>query len=356
MPRQIDNIDSYVTAAWELLQRLIAIPSYSRAEAAAATFLCDTLTHYGLSPQRINNNIYCLPPALDPARETILLNAHIDTVRPVASWQRDPHTATLEGDTLYGLGSNDCGGGLVALTQVFRILCSHHDDLDYNVILLLSAEEEVSGRLGIAAALPLLPPIDVAIIGEPTSMQPAIAEKGLMVIDLEAHGRSGHAARNDGDNAIYKLVNDINWIRSYTFPRVSTLLGATVMQVTQVSAGTQHNVIPDRAMAVIDVRTNELYTNEEVFQLISTHCQSTATARSFRLKSSFIAPEHPLIRRCIALGGTPFGSPTLSDQALLSCPSFKLGPGDSRRSHTADEFITLSELRHAIDFYLHLLS
>lgn len=262
----------------------------------------------------------------------MLLNAHIDTVKPVASYTRNPYEPSLEDGTLYGLGSNDCGGGLVSLLQVFREL-SASERCPYNLVYLASAEEEVSGKDGISRALPLLPHVDVAIVGEPTGMQPAVAEKGLMVVDITAHGKSGHAARNEGVNAIYEALDDLCWIRSHRFDRVSQFLGPTKMQATVVNAGTQHNVVPDECKIVVDVRTNELYTNEEVFDIISSHCKSECRARSFRLHSSRIDLNHPLVERCVALGLQPFGSPTLSDQALMPFASLKLGPGRSARSH-----------------------
>ncbi len=347
------SLDEYVAQAWALLQELIALPAPSGEEAARADLLCATMSAYGLQPQRVGNNVYALAAPYEPSLPTVLLNAHIDTVRPVASWQREPFIATIEGDRLYGLGSNDCGGGLVTLLQFFRHLAAAHTRRE-NVVFVASCEEEISGVNGIERVLPLLPPIDVAIVGEPTAMQPAIAERGLMVVDVIARGTSGHAARGEGVNAIYAILDDIAWLRTYTFPRRSTLLGATTMQVTMITAGTQHNVVPDVCHAVVDVRTNEYYDNKTVFDVIQAHCTSEVAARSFRLNSSHIDPQHPLVARCVALGRTPFGSATLSDSALLPCPSLKLGPGDSARSHTADEYICLSELRQAMEIYLQL--
>lgn len=265
----------------------------------------------------------------------------------------DPYSPEIEDDRLYGLGSNDCGGGLVTLLQIFRKKIK--EKRNYNLVYLASAEEEVSGANGISLVLPLLPHIDVAIVGEPTGMQPAIAERGLMVLDVISHGKSGHAARNEGVNAIYEALDDMQWIRDYKFDRVSDLLGPTKMTLTVINAGTQHNVIPDKCTMLVDVRTNELYTNEEVFDIIRQHVRSEVKAHSFRLHSSHIPKDHPLIARCIALGLTPFGSPTLSDQALMSFPSFKLGPGQSSRSHSADEYICISEMREALRLYDALL-
>lgn len=345
---------AYTNEAVTLLSHLIATPSVSRDERRAADIIQEVLTRYGFTPQREANNVWTIGHHYNEARPTLLLNAHLDTVKPVSTYTRNPYEPSLEEGILYGLGSNDCGGGLVSLLQVFRILDSSNT-CPYNLVYLASAEEEVSGKDGISRALPLLPHIDVAIVGEPTGMQPAVAEKGLMVIDITAHGKSGHAARGEGVNALYAALDDLCWIRSYQFDRVSTFLGATKMQATVIQAGTQHNVVPDTCQIVVDVRTNELYTNEEVFNIIQQHCQSECRARSFRLHSSRIDLQHPLVQRCIALGMTPFGSPTLSDQALMPFPSFKLGPGQSARSHSANEYILVSEIEDAINTYLKLL-
>lgn len=343
----------YINEAVTLLQRLIATPSVSRAEEKAADVMEQYLRDCGLDGRREANNVWAVSPHFDKSKPTLLLNAHLDTVKPVDSWQRDPFEPTREGDRLYGLGSNDCGGGLVTLLQTFRLLTAKVQP--YNLVYLASAEEEVSGRDGMERVLPLLPPIDVAIVGEPTGLQPAIAEKGLMVLDVVAHGKSGHAARNEGVNAIYEALDDLLWMRDYRFEKVSDFLGATRMTVTVVHAGTQHNVIPDLCTMLVDVRTNELYTNEEVFDIIRQHVKSEVRAHSFRLHSSHIDPRHPLVRRCVSLGMKPFGSPTLSDQALMPFPSLKLGPGESSRSHSADEFICLSEIGQALDLYRELL-
>ena len=344
----------YTGEAVSLLSHLIATPSVSRDERRAADIMEEELTRCGFTPHREANNVWAIGPCQREDRPTLLLNAHIDTVKPVASYTRNPYEPSLEDGTLYGLGSNDCGGGLVSLLQVFREL-SASERCPYNLVYLASAEEEVSGKDGISRALPLLPHVDVAIVGEPTGMQPAVAEKGLMVVDITAHGKSGHAARNEGVNAIYEALDDLCWIRSHRFDRVSRFLGPTKMQATVVNAGTQHNVVPDECKIVVDVRTNELYTNEEVFDIISSHCKSECRARSFRLHSSRIDLNHPLVERCVALGLQPFGSPTLSDQALMPFASLKLGPGQSARSHSANEYIKVSEIEHAIGLYLRLL-
>lgn len=344
----------YTGEAVSLLSHLIATPSVSRDERRAADIMEEELTRCGFTPHREANNVWAIGSCQREDRPTLLLNAHIDTVKPVASYTRNPYEPSLEDGTLYGLGSNDCGGGLVSLLQVFREL-SASERCPYNLVYLASAEEELSGKDGISRALPLLPHVDVAIVGEPTGMQPAVAEKGLMVVDITAHGKSGHAARNEGVNAIYEALDDLCWIRSHRFDRVSQFLGPTKMQATVVNAGTQHNVVPDECKIVVDVRTNELYTNEEVFDIISSHCKSECRARSFRLHSSRIDLNHPLVERCVALGLQPFGSPTLSDQALMPFASLKLGPGQSARSHSANEYIKVSEIEHAIGLYLRLL-
>ena len=339
--------------AVELLKRLIEIPRVSREETEAADLLMGWMEERGMEPKREGNNVWSIAPDYDPQRKTLLLNAHIDTVKPASGWTREPNRATVEGDVLYGLGSNDDGGSLVSLVQVFRMLAS--TKRTYNLVMLASAEEEVSGCNGIERVLPLLPRIDVALVGEPTGMQPAIAERGLMVLDCTAHGKAGHAARNEGDNALYHALDDIQWLRTTEWPEESPLLGCTKMTVTMIDAGTQHNVVPDRCHFVVDVRTNELHSNEDILNRIRAHVKSDVVARSTRLSSSRIGMDHPLVKRAVELSRTPFGSPTLSDQALLSCPSLKMGPGESSRSHTADEFIRLSEIEEAISLYGQLL-
>lgn len=349
------NYELLAEQAVELLCRLIETPRVSREEAAAAdllqAYMQDTL---GLEVQRKGNNLWSVSPVFSDEKATLLLNAHIDTVKPVSGWQRDPFKATREGSRIYGLGSNDDGASLVSLLHVFAALKEQRGP--FNLVFLASAEEEVSGRNGIESVLPLLPKIDVALVGEPTGMQPAIAEKGLMVLDVTARGKAGHAARDEGDNAIYHAIDDIQWFRHHKFDRVSPLLGPVKMSVTIIGAGTQHNVVPDQCTFTVDVRSNELYTNQEIYDEIGKNVTSEVRARSFRLGSSSIDVGHPLVQRIIALGGKPFGSPTLSDQALMPFPSLKLGPGESSRSHSADEFVDFCEIRHAIDTYLKLLS
>jgi len=345
---------STTNEAVELLKQLIATPSVSRDETKAADVMESYMKSKGLKVERLGNNVWTRSEGWNNGQPTVLLNAHIDTVKPASGWQHDPFCPTMEGEVLYGLGANDCGGGLVSLLQVFLEL--HTKPLGLNLIYLASCEEEVSGKNGIESVLPHLPEVSFAIVGEPTGMQPAIAEKGLMVIDATAHGKAGHAARNEGDNAIYHAMEDIMWLMDWEFPERSELLGPVKQTVTIVNAGTQHNVIPAECTFTIDVRSNELYKNEEIFEVFRQNLKSELKARSFRLGSSHISAGHPFVKLCIARGMKPFGSPTLSDQALMHFPSLKLGPGESSRSHTADEYIKISEIDNAIVTYLDLLS
>lgn len=347
------DLTHYTSEAITLLSSLISIPSISREEEKVADFLQNYIEENGIMTGRSGNNIWCISPMFDIKKPTILLNSHIDTVKPVNGWRKHPFTAKMEDGKLYGLGSNDAGASVVSLFQVYRHLSATQQA--YNLIFLASCEEEVSGKNGIESVLPQLPPITLGIVGEPTEMHPAIAEKGLMVLDVQAHGKAGHAARDEGDNAIYKALDDIQWFRTHRFPKESSLLGPVKMSVTQVNAGTQHNVIPDLCSFVVDIRSNECYSNEELYQEICSHIQCEAKARSFRLNSSRIDLEHPFVQRAIRLGRNPFGSPTLSDQALMKFPSVKMGPGKSSRSHTADEFIMISEIEEAISMYIKIL-
>ena len=336
---------------------LVSTPSISRDESAAADRLQSYIERSAPFPGAMHrhlNNIWCIAPGYDASRPTILLDAHIDTVKPVAAWTKSPFTPVIEDDCLYGLGSNDDGASLVSMLHVFYKLCGTQQS--YNLIFLASAEEEVSGKDGIEAVLPMLPPISCAIIGEPTGMHPAIAEKGLMVLDCTAHGKSGHAARNEGINAIYEALPDVEWFRTFSFPKVSPLLGPVKMSVTQINAGTQHNVVPDGCKYVVDVRSNECYSNKEIVDIVAANVKSEVKPRSLRLNSSSIELEHPLVKRAVELGRKPFGSPTLSNQALISnVPCLKMGPGESSRSHTANEFIKLSEIREGMELYFKML-
>ena len=347
------DVKQYTHEALTLLDSIIRIPSISRDELLAADFLQNYIEETGMMTWRFGNNIWCMNRKMDPAKPTILLNSHIDTVKPVNGWRRHPYTAKYEDGKLYGLGSNDAGASVVSLLQVYRYL--RETQQAYNLIFLASCEEEVSGKNGIESVLPKLPPIALGIVGEPTEMQPAIAEKGLMVLDVTAYGTAGHAARNEGENAIYKAMDDIEWFRTYRFPKESSFLGPVKMSVTQINAGTQHNVIPDICNFVVDIRSNEFYSNQEIFAHIKDNISCEPKARSFRLNSSRIDTEHPFVKRAVELGRTPIGSPTLSDQALMNFPSVKIGPGKSSRSHTADEFILISEIEEGIDLYIKLL-
>jgi len=345
-----------VQQAVELLKMLICTPSISREESEAADKLqmfIERSMPFRMDIHRHINNIWCVCPDFDMARPTILLDAHIDTVKPTADWTTPPFTPITDGDRIFGLGSNDDGGSLVTMLQVFYLLAQTKQA--YNIIFLASAEEEVSGKNGIEAVLPMLPPIDCAIIGEPTGMQPAIAEKGLMVLDCLAKGVAGHAARCEGLNAIYEALNDIEWFRNYKFPKTSSLLGDVKMSVTQINAGTQHNVIPDHCSFVVDVRSNECYSNSELLEIIRANTGCEVQPRSLRLNSSSIWEEHPLVCRAVEIGLRPFGSPTLSNQALLNIPTLKMGPGDSSRSHTANEFIHISEIEQGIKTFVDIL-
>lgn len=340
--------------AIDLLKGMISRPSFSREETAVADYLQKCWSDAGHHLFRKGNNLWIIAPGFDFAKPTLLLNSHIDTVKPAAGWQKDPFLPEeTEDDRLYGLGSNDAGASVVSLYEAFTILSAKAQP--YNLIFLASCEEEVSGKNGIESVLPELPPIRFAVVGEPTGMRPAIAEKGLMVLDCVATGKAGHAARNEGVNAIYKAIEDINWFSTYQFPEKSDLLGPVKMTVTIIKAGTQHNVVPDRCEFTVDIRSNEFYSNERLFELIKEQVGCEIKARSFRLNSSRTEPEHPFVQRCLMLGKDPFGSPTLSDQALMRFPSVKIGPGDSARSHSADEFIYGPEIRDAITTYVRLL-
>jgi acetylornithine deacetylase len=348
-------VDNNIKNSIELLRNLIATPSFSREEEATATLIEAFLREQGCRPERQGHNVWARSAHWRSDRPTLLLNSHHDTVKPNQGYTRDPFTPTLEGDTLYGLGSNDAGGPLVSLIAAFLTL-QDDTELAYNLIVAATAEEEISGPNGVASILDELGPLDCAIVGEPTSLEMAVAERGLMVLDGEVIGQSGHAAREEGVNALYLALEDIQRIRDYRFERTSDLLGPVKASVTQIAAGTQHNVVPDRCTFVVDVRVNELYDNPEVHQLLQDQLAAARlTPRSYRLRSSRIDLDHPLVRAGRALGLPAYGSPTLSDQALLPIPSLKLGPGDSARSHTADEYIRLSEIAAGVETYVQLI-
>ncbi|MBK7869629.1 MAG: M20 family metallo-hydrolase [Saprospiraceae bacterium] len=350
----MNSLHQIVNNSIELLKQLIATPSYSKEEDDTAAILENFFKQNKIPVFRKKNNIWAKSLHFDINKPTLLLNSHHDTVKPVEGWSRHPFQAKIEDDKLFGLGSNDAGGALVSLIATFLHFYKK-ENLPYNIIIAATAEEEISGGHGIEYLLPDLGEIWAGIVGEPTQMRMAIAEKGLIVVDAEAKGKAGHAARNEGENAIYKALQDIQWIENHQFEQVSDLLGAVKMTVTQIHAGTQHNVVPDNCRFVIDIRTNEYYNNRDVFELLQEYLQSDIKARSFRLNSSRIELEHPLVKAGLAMGLDYFGSPTLSDQALMNFPTLKIGPGDSARSHTADEFIKLEEIAMGIKIYIELL-
>lgn len=347
------NLQEQTNDAIALLQQLIAIQSFSKEETAAADFLERYIELKGYVVSRKDNNIWMLSPGFDPTRPTLLLNSHIDTVKPAAGWVRNPFTPTLENGKLYGLGSNDAGASVVSMLHAFIYLTQNQQN--YNLIFAASAEEEISGSNGIVSLLKELPKIDFAIVGEPTGMNLAVAEKGLMVLDCTVYGQAGHAARNEGDNAIYKALPIIEWFKNYDFEKKSDLLGAVKTTVTQITAGTQHNVIPDKCTFVVDVRSNEMYSNQEILDEIKSAVDCDVQPRSTRLSSTASPLNHPIVNRGRELNRALFGSPTLSDQSLMPFASLKMGPGDSARSHTADEYILVSEIEEAIEIYIQLL-
>lgn len=337
-----------------LLKRLIGIPSFSTTEDQTASALCQFLGTHHVAHSRSGNNLWALNQYFDEGKPTILLNSHHDTVKPNPAYTRDPFEASEADGKLYGLGSNDAGGSVVCLISAFLHFYGR-EDLKYNLALAITAEEEISGKGGIESILSELPPIEVAIVGEPTGTQLAVAEKGLLVLDCTAHGRAGHAAREEGDNAIYRAMKDMEWFRTFRFPRVSETLGPVKMTVTIVSAGEQHNVVPSKCSFTVDVRVTDAYSHEEILEIIRSHVQSDVVPRSVRMRASSISKDHPLVQAGLAMGKTLYGSPTTSDQALIPAPSLKCGPGDSARSHSADEFIYLQEISEGIKTYIGLL-
>ena len=348
------NQTTLTADALTLLKRLIATPSFSREENQTATLLDAFFRERGIPVERLKNNIWSKNQHFDPAKPTILLNSHHDTVKPNASWTLDPFAPLEQDGKLFGLGSNDAGGCLVSLMAAFAHFYNR-PGMTHNLVMAASAEEEISGRDGLELLLPHLPAISFAIVGEPTEMNLAIAEKGLLVLDCTAHGISGHAARDEGENAIYNAIRDINWLTTYQFPNVSPVLGPVKLSVTMINAGTQHNVVPDVCTFTIDARVTEQYTLEEIVSTIQENIRAEVSPRSIRLKPSSIPVEHPIVRAGLAMGRHTYGSPTTSDQAVLNCPSLKCGPGHSGRSHSADEFIYLSEIEEGVDGYIQML-
>jgi len=340
--------------AIDLLCRLIATPSLSREEEKTADIIEQFLSEQGCTTFRKGNNVW-VRSMIDEKQPVVLLNSHHDTVKPVASWTRDPYTPVVDNGKLYGLGSNDAGASLVSLMMTFLHFAKQKDRM-YNLIYAATAEEEITGKNGIALIMDDLGPLDIAIVGEPTQMQMAVAEKGLMVLDCETTGTTGHAARNEGVNAIYLAMDDMEWFRNFVFPICSPLLGEVKMTVSVVNAGYQHNVVPDSCKYVVDVRTNEFYTNNDILDIIYKHMKySSVIPRSTHISSSSIPMEHPLVQRGLSMGLTAFGSPTTSDQARIPFPSVKIGPGDSARSHTSDEYVIPDEIRNGIETYIQLL-
>lgn len=338
-----------------LLKALISTPSLSKEEDKTAGLIQDFLENHGIATHRKGNNVWAFNQYFDPVKPTILLNSHHDTVKPNPQYTRDPFAPTIEDDKLYGLGSNDAGGCLVSLIGAFRHFFGSVG-LQYNLLLAATAEEEISGKNGIESLLPLLPAIDSAIVGEPTKMDLAVAEKGLMVLDGVAQGKAGHAAREEGENALYKALDDIAWFRNYRFPQESVWLGPVKMSVTVMETENKaHNVVPAISRYTVDVRVTDAYTHEEVLQTIRAHVSSEVTPRSMRMRATRIEETHPLVQAGLSLGRKPYGSPTSSDKALMPFPALKCGPGDSARSHTADEFIFVDEIRAGLEGYIDLL-
>lgn len=338
-----------------LLKSLISVSSLSRNEQDAAQIIRDFFTDSKVNYDVKENNTWVRNQFWKEGLPVVLLNSHIDTVKPASGYTRNPFSPDVENGILYGLGSNDAGGPLVTLLAVFMHF-NLMENLPFNLIYAASAEEEISGTNGLESILGELGAIDLAIVGEPTKMQMAIAEKGLMVLDCTAHGKSGHAAREEGENAIYKAIADIEKIRNYKFKKVSDVMGAVKMSVTIINAGSQHNVVPDLCSFVVDVRTNEFYSNQKACKIITELIDADVVPRSFRLNSSGIPVDHPIVQRGISIGLNYYGSPTTSDQAVIPYPSIKIGPGDSARSHTADEFILISEMEEGFQIYVDLLT
>lgn len=339
--------------ATSFLKELISIQSYSGDENKTSDLISEFFKDKGFQPERKINNVWVWARKKDENKPTLLLNSHHDTVKATSKWTKDPFSPIIEGDKLYGLGSNDAGGALVSLMFTFIELSKK--DLPYNLVFLASAEEETSGKKGVPIVLDELGEVDLAIVGEPTEMSLAVAERGLIVLDCVAHGQGGHAARGEGENAIYKALKDIDWFQNYSFDKVSEVLGGINMTVTQIEAGTQHNVVPDECRFVVDVRPNEHYSNEEIVDIIKQNVECEVKPRSLNLKASGINLKHPIVEKAEKLGIQAFGSQTMSDQVHMPFNSVKIGPGNTHRSHTADEFIYLSEIEDGIEKYIKLL-
>ncbi|MBN9382825.1 MAG: M20 family metallo-hydrolase [Chitinophagaceae bacterium] len=343
------------TEATGLLRQLIATPSFSKEEDRTAAILEQYLRGKDIPTQRLQNNVWAKNKYFDPSKPTLLLNSHHDTVKPNKAYTLDPFSPIEKEGKLYGLGSNDAGGALVSLIATF-VYYYASPNLSHNIILAATAEEEISGHQGIELLVPGLGKIDWGVVGEPTQMQLAVAEKGLLVLDCTVHGKAGHAARDEGENAIYKALPDIEWFRTYKFPRVSDLLGPVKTTVTVIDTDNKaHNVVPSTCHFVVDVRVNELYTFEEILDVIRQHVSCDVQPRSLRMRSSSISLDHPVVRCGIQAGRKCYGSPTTSDKALMPFPTLKTGPGDSARSHTADEYIFLDEIKEGITSYIELL-
>ncbi|MDA0278357.1 MAG: M20 family metallo-hydrolase [Bacteroidetes bacterium] len=350
----MEYIDTYEKEAIQLLKSLIETPSFSSEETHTAKLIEAWFEQKGISNQQIGHNRYAFNKHFDPKKPSLLLNSHHDTVKPNSAYTLDPFKAIEKDGKIYGLGSNDAGGCLVCLLSTFAHFYERKD-LKYNLIIVASAEEESSGPNGLNSVLPLLPKIDMAIVGEPTQMHLAIAEKGLVVFDGVIKGTPSHAAHPNSDQAIYKTAGVLNWFETYSFEKVSDFLGPVKMTVTQIAAGSQHNVIPGEVKLVVDVRVNDCYSNAEINELLQRDAPLELKARSLRLGSSSVRPDHPLVIAGKSMGRETYGSPTLSDQATILGPSLKLGPGDSTRSHTADEFIYRAEIVQGIEIYCSLL-
>ncbi len=350
-----EDLNILQSDAIDLLKELIAIPSFSKEEDKTASVIAEFLQSKDVSIERLLNNIWAKNKYFDPNKPTILLNSHHDTVKPNKGYTIDPFSPLEKENTLFGLGSNDAGGALVSLMATF--LHFYKDEkLKYNLIIAATAEEEISGKNGVEVLLPLLGVISFGIVGEPTQMNMAIAERGLMVIDCIAEGKAGHAAREEGENAIYKAIKDIEWFRCHVFSKTSELLGPVKMSVTSIYTDNKtHNITPSQCCFVTDVRVNELYTFEEIIDIITKNVQCKVQPRSTRLRSTSISLNHPIVKAGIALERNYYGSPTTSDKALMPFPSLKIGPGDSARSHIANEFIYLDEIKEGIELYIKLL-